>query len=183
VRYKKADGELTDTASRPPLLRTSAAFISELQLHGSSAWTVDDLIRAATLRLDCSQLRSLFAPGYAADALDDLAWAQTHGPAKRLRLVASVLVEIGLAQQKMAQDLSDPSVVVSLSNHDSIPLLTRDVALSLIDDRLTAAVSTRGVTRDEIDAAFTWLTSPYVARAIWTDDTHTAIVIHPTPSP
>jgi hypothetical protein len=44
------------------------------------------------------------------------------------------------------------------SNHaknDSIPLLTREVALSLIDDRLTAAGSTRGVTRDEINAAFT----------------------------
>jgi len=100
-----------------------------------------------------------------------------------LRVVASLLVEIGLAQQKVAQDLSDPSAAASLSNHDSVPLLTRDVALTLIDDRLSGAASTRGVTRDEIDAAFTWLTSPYVARAIWTDDTHTAIVIRPVPSP
>jgi hypothetical protein len=163
-----------------PSFDAEVTFVSELQTHGVSAWTVDDLIRAATLRFDCSQLRPLFAPGYAADALDDLAWARIHGPARRLRVVASLLVEIGFAQQKMAQGLSDPNVVVSLPNRDSTPLLTPDVALSLIDDRLTAAGSTRGVTRDEIGAAFTWLTSPYVARAIWTNENHAAIVIRPT---
>jgi hypothetical protein len=166
-----------------PSFDAEVTFVSELHMHGVSAWTVDDLIRAATLRLDCSQLRSLFAPGYAADALDDLAWAEIHGPAKRLRVVASLLVEIGLAQQKMEQGLSEPSAVASLSNRDSIPLLTRDVALSFIDDRLSGAGSTRGVTRDEVDAAFTWLTSPYVGRAIWADDAHTAIVIRPALPP
>jgi hypothetical protein len=162
-----------------PSFDAEVTFVSELHTHGVSAWTVDDLVRAATLRLDCSQLRPLFAPGYAADALGDLAWARVHGPAKRLRVVASLLLEIALAQQKIAQRLSDPSLVVSLSNRDSVPLLTRDVALSLIDDRLAGAGSTRGVTRDEIDAAFIWLASPYVARAIWTDDTHIAIVVRP----
>jgi hypothetical protein len=162
-----------------PSFDAEVTFVSELQVHRVSAWTVDDLIRAATLRLDCSQLHPLFAPGFAADALGDLAWDRVHGPAKRLRVVASLLVEIGLAQQNVAQHLNDPNAMASMSNNGSTPLLTRDVALTLIDDRLTAAGTTRGVTRDEIDAAFTWLTSPYVARALWTDDAHTAIVIRP----
>lgn len=29
------------------------------------------------------------------------------------------------------------------------------------------------------DAAFTWLTSPYVGRATWTDENQTSIVIRP----
>ena len=93
-----------------------------------------------------------------------------HGRAKRLRVVASLLVELGLQQQHMALTLADSS---------SVPRLTADVALSSIDDRLSAAGSTHGVTREEIDAAFTWLTSPYVDRALWSDDSHTAIVIRP----
>ena len=67
----------------------------------------------------------------------------------------------------------------TLADSASVPRLTADVALSLIDDRLTAAGSTHGVTREEIDAAFTWLTSPYVGKAIWADENQTAIVIRP----
>jgi hypothetical protein len=57
------------------------------------------------------------------------------------------------------------------------PKLTRDVALSLLDARLAASGSTRGVTREEVDSAFTWLTSPYICRAAWLDSDRTAIVI------
>lgn len=153
-----------------PSFDAEATFVSELRTHGVAAWSTADLVRAATLRLDCWQMRALFAPGYAADPLDDMAWAQIHGPAKRLRVVASLLIEIGLAQQKMAHDLGDPA---------SSPLLTRDVALSLIDERLTESGSTNGVTRDEINAAFTWLTSPYVNRAAWTGNDGAAIVVTP----
>jgi hypothetical protein len=154
-----------------PSFSDQTTFVSELHTHDVAAWTTDDLARAATMRLDCSQMRELFAPGFAADGLDDMAWAQIHGPAKRQRVVASLLVEIGLEQHRMAHTLSDST---------SVPRLSPDVALSLIDDRLTAAGTTHGVTREEIDAAFTWLTSPYVGRAIWTDGDCSAIVIRPT---
>lgn len=153
-----------------PSLTNQTTFVSELSTHGVAAWSVQDFARAATLRLECSQMRDLFASGFAAPKLDDLAWAQTHGPAKRLRVVASWLVEIGLNLQKVAQRLAEDAPP---------PRLTSGVALSTIDDRLRAVNSTRGVTREEIDAAFTWLTSPYVARAIWTDESRTAIVIRP----
>jgi hypothetical protein len=145
-------------------------FISELRTHHVAGWTVDDIIRAVTLRLDCSQMRELFASGPASYGLDDIVWAQLHGQAKRFRVVASLLIELGLAQQRLAGTLEDPK---------SAPRLTADVALSTVDERLTAAGSTHGVTREEIDAAFTWLTSPYVGRAVWTGDDHAAIVIRP----
>lgn len=109
--------------------------------------------------------------GFVADALADLAWAQIHGAPKRLRVVASLLVESGLAQQRMAH---------TIGRNASMPRLTADVALGLLDDRLAAKGSTHGVTREEIDIAFTWLTSPYVGRAVWSDDTRTAIVIRPS---
>ncbi len=153
-----------------PAFNVQLTFVSEMRTHGVAAWTTDDLARAATLRLDCSQMRELFTVGYATGLLDDLAWAQIHGPAKRLRVVASLLTEVGLAQQRMDHTLGDAA---------SVPRLTADVALSLLDGRLTAAGGTHGVTREEIDAAFTWLTSPYVGRAIWSTDDRSAIVIRP----
>lgn len=152
-----------------PAFDAQLTFASEMRTHSVAAWTADDLVRAATLRLDCWQMRELFASGYAAGALDDVAWAQIHGPPKRLRAVASLLVEIGLAQQRMAHDLNDTSP----------PHLTADVALIQLDARLNAAGSTNGPTREEVGAAFTWLTSPYVGRAIWTSEDHTAIVVRP----
>jgi hypothetical protein len=153
-----------------PVIDAEPVFAAELHAHAVSAWTVEDLVRAAILRLDCSQMRPLLAQGFAVDTLGDVAWAQIHGPAKRLRVVASLLVEVGLAQQRLAQQLKDGI---------ARPRLTRDVALSLLDDRLTREGSAQGVVPEEIDAAFTWLTSPYVSRAIWSDDDHTAIVIRP----
>ncbi|MGA8534917.1 MAG: hypothetical protein WB615_12490 [Candidatus Tumulicola sp.] len=152
-----------------PSFDAELTFVSELRVHGVAAWSVDDLVRAGTLQLDCWQMRELFAAPFAADPLADLAWAMLHGPWKRLRVVASWLTEIGLQQQRMASAMNDGPP----------PLLTADVALSLIDERLAASGSTHGATRDEIDAAFAWLTSPYVGRAVWQNPERTAIVIRP----
>jgi hypothetical protein len=154
-----------------PSFDGEATFISELHTHGVAAWSVEDIVQAATLGLDCSQMRGLFGAGFAADALGGLAWAQLHGAPKRLRVVASLVMELGFEQQRMA---------LTLANAAEAPRLTADVALGLVDARLTAAGSTRGATRDEISAAFAWLTSPYVGRAIWTDAAKTALVIRPS---
>ena len=57
--------------------------------------------------------------------------------------------------------------------------ITADLALFLIDDRLAATNSTHGATREEVDAAFDWLTSPYVGRAVWVDAAKSGIVLRP----
>lgn len=153
-----------------PSFDAELTFVSELREHGVAAWSVDDLVRAATLRLDCWQLRDLFAPGFAADPLGDLSWAMLHGSAKRLRVVASLIIDAGLEQQRMAHAMVGGAP----------PALTREVALGVLDARLAAAGSTHGVTNDEIEAAFTWLTSPYVGRAVWLNAERAAIVIRPS---
>ena len=151
-----------------PSFDAEITFVSELHAHGVAAWSVGDLVRAATLRLDCWQLRDLFAPGFAADPLGDIAWAMLHGSEKRLRVVASLTIDAGLEQQRMAHAMGGTA-----------PALTRDVALAVLDARLEATGSTRGVTAGEIDAAFAWLTSPYVGRAVWLDSERNAIVVRP----
>ncbi|MGB6518555.1 MAG: hypothetical protein WBE79_08655 [Candidatus Cybelea sp.] len=156
-----------------PSFDAEVTFVSELHTHGVAAWSVNDLLRAATLRLDCSRMRALFVPGFAADPLDDFAWAAVHGPAKRLRVIASLLVETALEQQRMAH---------GIGGDGSPPRFTADVALALLDQRLAAGGATGGATREEIAAAFVWLTSPYVDRAVWGDATRTGIVIRPSRS-
>jgi hypothetical protein len=47
----------------------------------------------------------------------------------------------------------------------------------LLDEHFAAAGSTARCTRADIEAAFTWLTHPRVARAIWTDAERRAIVV------
>lgn len=143
-------------------------FASELHAHGVAAWSVDDLIRAATLGLDAYHLRDLFAAGYAADGLDDLAWRLVHGAAKRLRVIASMLIESGRAQQRVAHSLGSAS---------QSPRLSVDVGMAMIDAKLAAIGGSGGATRQEVETAFAWLTSPYVCKAVWTDESHSDIVI------
>ena len=80
-------------------------------------------------RLILPPIRSTTSPG-----------AAIHGPAKRARVIASLIMEIGSSQQRMAHRLGKSA---------SPPRLTADVALSTLDQRLTTAGATDGVTRDE----------------------------------
>ena len=71
----------------------------ELQNHGVSAWTTDDL--QTLLRINANTLElALFAAGFASDALDDLQWARHHGRAKRVRLIADAIVRTGWTTKK-----------------------------------------------------------------------------------
>ncbi len=47
----------------------------------------------------------------------------------------------------------------------------------LVDQHLRQAGSRTACTRNDIRDAFAYLTSPRIAQAIWTDPTHTAILI------
>ncbi len=60
------------------------SFPEETELHAElltlhvSAWTIDDLVTALDQRLDASQLRACFVPGYAGDAMLDVLWERDH---------------------------------------------------------------------------------------------------------
>jgi len=58
----------------------------------SASWTVTDLL-LHELGANAVELRPLFAPGFAADALADLEWSRAHGLRKRLTVICDALRE------------------------------------------------------------------------------------------
>jgi hypothetical protein len=123
-------------------LNGETEFTKELHNHGVSAWTIDDL--ATLLRLDAGpfEIKPLFAPGYAADALDDLTWERRHGRVKRVRLIADAIVRTGWTTQQAYH--GDPT---------QAPHLTEDVAMVLVNQDLAAQGSKATCEREHVRAA------------------------------
>ncbi len=152
-----------------PAFAPEASFVAELHTHGVSAWTTEDLITLVENGANAIDLRALLtAPGIAADAVEDFTWKREHGRTKRLRVVASLILSQAAAQQRMAQ---------RIANRDDVPRFTVDVAMSAVDAQLTQVPGSNGCTRDDVEAAFAWLTNPLVRRAVWVDAARDAIVV------
>ena len=152
-----------------PAFSEETALASELQTHGVAAITVDDLVSMLQNGCDPYELRTLFEPGFALDRLSDLLWERDHGEAKRVAVVCDVLLEAGRREQLTAAHAADPA---------SAPRIDEDAAMMLVDQVVVGEEgSQRACTRDEIRAAFEYLTNPLVGRAVWADDEHKAIVV------
>jgi hypothetical protein len=151
-----------------PSYEGEVTFASELQVHNVSAWTVDDLTRAIQAGCTALDVKALLNAGFAEDALDDLLWDRLHGRKKRLRVIASVIMQEGLRQQRLDHTLGDGS---------QAPHFNVDVAMSIVDTFLGSSGTTAACAREDVQAAFEWLTSPYVGRAVWLDGAHDAIVL------
>jgi hypothetical protein len=151
-----------------PSFAQEVTFVSELSVHGVSAWTTDDLVRMLQSGVGAYDLRGMFATGgIVSDALGNLLWDRRHGAAKRLRVVASLVLEQAAQQQQLAERLGDSG---------DAPLFTIDVAMSVVDSALAQHGASNPCTREEMQAVFDWLTNPLVRLAVWTDATKTAIV-------
>jgi hypothetical protein len=151
-----------------PSYEGEVTFASELQVHNVSAWTVDDLTRALQAGCNALDFEGLSKPGFAEDLLDDFLWDRRHGRAKRLRVIASIVIQEGLRQQRLDHALGDGS---------QAPHFNIDVAMSVVDTFLGANGATGACAREDVQAAFEWVTSPYVGRAVWLNETHDAIVL------
>jgi len=151
-----------------PSYEGEVTFASELQVHNVSVWTVDDLTRAVQAGCDALDLAGVLNAGFAEDMLDDFLWDRLHGRAKRLRVIASIVTQEGLRQQRLDHALGGGS---------EAPHFTIDVAMSVVDTVLGANGASAACARDDVQAAFEWLTSPYVGRAVWVNETHDAIVL------
>jgi hypothetical protein len=136
--------------------------------HGVALWTVEDLVALLRVRPDLVELRALFAPGPAADRVGDLLWAREHGVRKRLAVVCDAIRETAWAAQVEAAASNRPG---------DAPLFTEDSAMLVVDDWLRQRGSYTPVTRDEVRAAFAYLTNARVARAVRVSDDSTAIVV------
>lgn len=141
---------------------------SELQTHDVTAFTVDDLRTLLTMNATAVEVRTLLKPGFAADFINDLVWERSHGVCKRISTIAYLVRrEFWTAQVTAAQD----------GGRSSAPLLTVDSAMLLVDAALRTAGSTQACVRDDVVAAFTHLTDPLVAQAVWSDAAKTSLVV------
>lgn len=127
------------------------ALVKELQNHGVSAWTVDDLQTLLRIGTNPLEIRALLVPGFASDALDDLLWERRHGRAKRVRLIADAIVRTGWTTQ--AGYRGDPA---------QAPKITEDVAMVLVNSDLAAQGSFATCSRDDVHAAIDYLAGPLV---------------------
>lgn len=151
----------------------------ELQTHGVSAFTVDDLQQLLRIGSDPQEMRPLFEPGYVGDRIGDVLWERLHGTAKRLTLICDYVCETGWESQVSFAKAGHSRDVAEA------PRLAADAAMLLVDQRLHDEGSTATCTRAEIEAAFGHLTDPLVNHAVWADPTHVAIVVtakHPLSS-
>ncbi len=101
--------------------------------------------------------------------LPALVWERTHGRAKRVAVTAQLIREVVWRRQ-----------VAVLGHRDDAPVISEDAAMLLVDEELEKRGSTAVSTRDDVRAAFAYLTSPLVRAARWLDEPGGAIVIiHP----
>lgn len=155
-----------------PAFTQEEELATELKLFNVTAFTVDDLCTLLTMRATAVEIQTLLKPGFAADFLNDLVWERTHGLRKRIATIAYLVRrEFWNAQVTAAQQ----------GGHSTAPLLTLDSAMLLVDAALRNAGSTQGCNRDDVIAAFTHLTDPLIAHAVWSDPTKTSIVITEPP--
>jgi hypothetical protein len=141
---------------------------AEALSHGVALWTVEDLVAILRAGPDLAELRTLFAPGPAADRVGDLLWAREHGVRKRLAVICDAIRETAWAAQVEAAAFNRPG---------DAPLFTEDSAMLVVDDSLRQRDSYAPVTRDQIREAFAYLTNARVAEAVLVNDDSTAIVV------
>jgi DNA primase len=139
-----------------PAFPDEVELTQELKTHGVSAWTLDDLTTALLDGANAYELRPCLEPGYAADGLMDLLWNRDHGLGKRVRVVAALIQQAGWDLQLTAARTGTPA---------NAPLLTIDTAMALVDQALARLGSTQGCTREEIELALEYLSTPVVAAA------------------
>ncbi|TAM60827.1 hypothetical protein EPN52_04230 [bacterium] len=151
-----------------PAYSEEMELLHELQTHAVTAFTVEDLSTLLSIGASACEVRRILTPGFATDVIGDLLWERTHGARKRLADVAAFVRDAGWQAQVTAAQEGGPT---------NAPLFTVDAAMMLVDAALRQAGSTQACTREEVQQAFEHLTNPLTDAAVWTDETHHAIVI------
>jgi hypothetical protein len=139
-----------------------------MKTHGVALWCAEDLVMALESRLSPMELEAVFAPGVVAqEVIPDILWAREHGPRKRVGIIADIIRTAGWTTQCAAAQAGSPT---------DAPLLTEDAAMLLVDQELASQGAHVNCTREEVQLAFEWLTSPLVGIAAWAPD-KSAVVI------
>jgi DNA primase len=131
--------------------------LGELQTHRVCAMSVGVLQTLLHIGASALEVKSVIEPGYASDLIVDLVWERRHGAAKRVSTVAELIAREGWQTQLTAAEQGGPA---------NAPRLTVDAAMVLVDAALRASGSAQACTRAEVEAAFSWLASSNVSRAV-----------------
>ncbi|MBC5806029.1 MAG: hypothetical protein DLM53_09700 [Candidatus Eremiobacter antarcticus] len=151
-----------------PAFEKLGALDAELQNHEVAAFSVEDV--ATLIRMDANpyQAKPLFMAGRAENKLDDLRWDRAHGAGQRIATIANIVIELGWNMQVLA---------ANQGTNSEAPLLNEDAAMMLVDTWLQQHGGASGCARDEVRAAFEYLTNPMVGRAVYSNEARNAIVL------
>lgn len=116
----------------------------ELQNHDVAAFAVEDLQTLLRIGSNAYEMKALFAPGFAADGLEDLVWERHHGRAKRVRFIADAVVRAALSLQTAEAPANRPA---------DAPKLDAATATWLVDQALVAAGTSVICTQDDVAEA------------------------------
>jgi hypothetical protein len=142
--------------------------VQELRTHGVTAFTVADLITLLALAANPLELRAILQPGFAFEAIADLAWDRRHGRTKRIATLAALIQREGWREQ---------SASAGQPARGNAPHLTIDAAMFLVDQALRAAGSTCSCARDEVALAFDHLTDPLIAIAVRLESDNAIVIL------
>lgn len=153
-----------------PAFSDETELLQELQTHRVTAIAVPELQALLHLKATPLEVERVLQPGYASDTIADLLWERRHGKAKRVATAAALIAKEGWTAQRIAAEQGGPR---------NAPHLTVDGAMLLVGAALRNAGSSQACTKEEVEDAFAWLSSPCVGAAVRDDD---ALVIVKCPS-
>jgi hypothetical protein len=165
VKYRDAFGARY-AALVGPSFSNEQTLAAELQTHAVSAWTIDDLAELLAIGANPYEIESLFAPGFVSDRIAQIRWTREHGQAKRVAFICETLRSLG--RQAQVHAAGDPG---------NAPHLTTDAAMFLVDAHLATLGIPLSCSREDMEAAFAYLTSPLMAAAVWATSERTSIVL------
>jgi DNA primase len=128
-----------------PAFGHEASLDDELVQHGVSLWTVDDLVTALEEEVGAYEIRPLLAPGRVARGLEALLWERDHGRAKRVAVIAELILRLGW---RLQVSLARGGVLAADS-----PALTEEALAVLVDDELIRDGVIGGASREESEEA------------------------------
>ena len=122
------------------------AVSKELQNHGVSAWTVDDLTKLLRVGANPLEIKALFAPGFASDAVEI---SFGSAPTAALNACASLPMPSFARGSRLNRH--------TMAIHRKRREITEDVAMVLVDQDLAAQGSSATCSRAEVRAAIDYL--------------------------
>lgn len=144
-------------------------FIKEMTVHQVTSMAVPELQTLLHMAANPLEVQRVLQPGYAFDVISDMLWERTHGAAKHVATTAMLIQREGWKAQIIAAQQGGTV---------DAPQLTVDAAQFFVNGALRAAGALQPCTKEEVEEAFAWLSSPNVNLAVRNGDS--LVILTPT---